>query len=663
MLVSNPLSAQNVLWADKVLGFSSEFRPLIYGSGYRTKQILGAPNKLPAYGDSPCAWSPADPDGYNEEWIKVGFEKAIPLKQVAVGENFNPGAIYKIYGYDTSGKEYLLTENKPGPVAEKSRMYRIFPTYNDILCNAVKIVLLPSKVSGFNQIDAIGISSDTKPIEASINLAAQASKDFKRENMGKAINSRSLEVAPVISSDGNTLYFTRSNHAQNIGIPGNQDIWYSRLGKNNQWSEAVNIGPPLNNADNNAITSISSDGKKVYLINKYKPDGTMEFGFSYSVATKTGWGFPQEIRIPNLNIDKKHGDMEIAVSPHGNVLLVSFQRPDTEGQRDLYVCFLKSDDTWSDPVNIGNKVNSAADEGSPFLALDNKTLYFASHGHSGYGEADLFVTRRLDDTWIHWSEPENLGPAINSPEWDGYFNIPAAGDYGYFCSGANTLGQEDIFRIRLIPEIKPEPVAIITGQIYEAETNKPIEAEVVAEMKSGNDIFTKVNYQPASGEFKLILPLKDIYTFSASQKGYFPVIEEIDLSTETGFRNIRKNIYLQPLKGGQQIRLSNTLFSQSSSEVTPTTFKELDKIVTTMATYPNMEILLEGHTDNVGEIQKNIQLSEDRVNEVKKYLISKGIDASRIQTKAWGPSKPIASNLTEVSRQKNRRVEFTILKI
>jgi outer membrane protein OmpA-like peptidoglycan-associated protein len=135
------------------------------------------------------------------------------------------------------------------------------------------------------------------------------------------------------------------------------------------------------------------------------------------------------------------------------------------------------------------------------------------------------------------------------------------------------------------------------------------------------------------------------------------------LSEETGFRTIRKNLYLQPIKPGQQIRLTNTMFTQSSAEVVPSSYSELDRIVTTMNSYPTMEILLEGHTDNQGEVQKNVQLSKDRVEQVKKYLLSKGIDTKRIQTKAWGPARPIASNLTELTRQRNRRVEFTILKI
>ena len=652
---------QKVLWADKVLGYSSEYRPAAYGFAYRAKQILGEPNKLPDFGNSPCAWSPSDADSRNEEWIKVGFEKSIDLKQIAIAENFNPGSVARVYAYDESGKEYLISDTPAAQLAVKGRMLRVFPKQQNIRANAVKIVIQPSKVSGFNQIDAIGISESAEPIEAVINLAAGMEIKYQKENMGKAINTKGQEVAPIISPDGKTLYFTRSNFEGNIGSPARQDVWLSTLNDKGQWSNAVNMGSPINNAGDNAITSISADGKTIYLINIYRPDGSMYFGFSRSFKTKTGWGFPKESKI--LNLVENPSTIELTVSPFENVLIMSVQRSDTEGGKDLYISFLQKDNTWSEPRNLGNVINTADYEGTPFLALDNKTLYFSSQGHSGYGECDLFLTRRLDDTWLNWSKPENLGTAINSPLWDAFINIPATGDYAYFSASDKALGQEDIFRIRMSPEIKPDPVAVVTGTVYEAETNKPVKSDISADIKKDNSSFAKATFDPETGEYHLILPLKEVYRVSASGEGYFSVSEDIDLSGDTGFRTIKKNLYLQPIKPGQQIRLNNSMFSQSSAEVTPSSYPELDRIVATMNSYPTMEILLEGHTDNQGEVQKNVKLSEDRVGEVKKYLLSKGIDSKRIQTKAWGPARPIASNLTEQTRQKNRRVEFTILKI
>lgn len=669
-VVANNAYCQQVLWANKVLGYSSEYRPAQYGHAFRAKQILGIPNKLPDFGNSPCAWTPADPDGRNEEWIKVGFEKAVSLKQIAIAENFNPGAIARVYAYDETGKEFLVYDSPATQMTVKGRMLRVFPKQQNVLANAVKIVMQPSKVSGFNQVDAIAISDAVKPVEAVINIAKGPLLKTQRENMGPAINSTGQEVAPIISPDGKTLFFTRGNFAGNVGSSARQDIWYSKLNDKNVWEPAVNMGPPINNHVDNAVTSISADGKTIYVINVYRPDGSMELGLSRSFQTSTGWTFPKEYKINNLresikskNKQKQVESMETTVSPYGNVMILSVERSDTEGKKDLYVSFLQSNDSWSEPLHLGDVINTADYEGTPFLALDNKTLYFSSHGHSGYGEGDLFLTRRLDDTWINWSKPENLGPIVNTPLWDAYINVPATGDYAYFSASEKVSGQEDIFRVRMTPQMRPDPVAIITGTIFEAETDKTVRSDLVAEIKKNNEVFTKATFDPETGAYRLILPLKEIYRITASEKGYFPFTEEIDLSADTTLRNIKKDLYLKPIKAGAQIRLSSTMFAQSSAEVISSSYGELDRIVATMTDYPAMEILLEGHTDNQGEVQKNVKLAEDRVQQVKKYLLSKGIAAKRIQTKAWGPAKPIASNSTEQTRQKNRRVEFTILKI
>ena len=651
---------QSVLWGNKVLGYSSEYRPDLYGHAYRAKQILGEPNKLPDFGNSRCAWSPSEAESRNEEWIKVGFEKSVPLKQVAIAENFNPGAIARVYAYDENGKEFLIWDKKPVSIPERGRMLRIFPEQKNIVANAVKVVLQPDLVPGFNQIDAIGISADANPIEARINLSANLLKDSKKENLGKNINSPIQEIAPIISPDGKTLYFTREEQMPNSTNVKSQHIWYSTL-NNNRWEKAINIGPPLNNEEFNAVIAISNVGKTLYLLNKYRPNGRMEYGISQSFYTKNGWSFPKDIIVHDLYDTEK--SMELAVSPQGNVMVFSIQRRDTEGDKDLYVSFQQKDGTWSEPKRMGDTINTADYEGTPFISADNKTMYFSSRGISGYGGSDLFLSKRLDDTWLNWSKPENLGPSINTSSWDAFFSISATGDYAYFSSNDDPTGMSDIFRIALTPEMKPDAVAIVSGSILEAQTNKPIKADIVADLKKNNEVFTKAEFDPETGEFRFILPLKEIYRITASLKGYFPATEEIDLSAESKFQNITKNLYLQPIKTGQQIRLGNAMFTQSSADVVPSSFSELDRIASTMKDFPAMEILLEGHTDNQGETLKNLKLSEDRVLQVKKYLISKGIEDQRIKTKAWGPAKPIANNLTEQNRQKNRRVEFTILKI
>lgn len=608
---------------------------------------------------------PAQPTRSGEEWIKVGYERSVPLKQIAIAENFNGGAVVRVYAYDIEGKEYLVY-TQTGPAARMpGNFLQIFITENlNIEADAIKIVLQPSRVGGSPQIDAIGISDSAHPIEAKINRIPDLPVKQVRENLGKRVNSASQEVAPIISPDGKTLYFTRGNHPENTGSPSRQDVWYSTLNENGSWSKAQNIQAPINNKFDNAVVGVSGGGNTLFLINIYHPDGTMSNGLSKSVRNASGWQQPVESKIVNHYNRHKNNYTEFAVSPDERTLILSVERLDTQGDKDLYVSFMQSDGNWSEPKNMGNLINTAAYEGSPFIAADGKTLYFTTTGRSGYGEGDIFMSKRLDDTWLNWSEPLNLGPDINTEQWDGFFTVPASGDYAYFSSTEKSYGQEDIFRIRLSPALQPEVPIQISGSILNSVNNQPENATIEIEDADTGEFVTSVSFKPNSSKiFQLFLFPASNYRLTVLSDGFFPLTEELNIKGDKITRSFKKNFLIQPIQTGEKIRLSQIIFNQSSAVIPQVAVKQLEQLTEIMKTHPHMEISVEGHTDNQGDFNKNIQLSEDRVTAVKEYLINKGIPADRIKTKAYGPSRPVASNQTEEKRKLNRRVEFTILKM
>ena len=662
-----PAQSSQIQWASRVIDVSSEKKGQSTGEQYQASQALGSPSKVPEMGETPCAWSPFYADGTADEWIKVGFANPIVARQIVVAENVNPGAVVQVIVIDDAGKEHTVYQTASVQLRDDP-VLRIFPKDPDYRCAQLKVVINGAALKGPNQIDAIGISEGTKPVTIAINVSRDIPKDIQKENLGKTVNSPGQEVAPVIAPDGRTLYFTRNFNKANMGSPDRQDVWYSKLelaSSDNPggWSEAVNIGSPINNVGDNAISGMAPDGRTAYLINVYRPDGGMTFGISKSIRTKAGWSQPVECRIANnYNLHEKN-QLEFCVSPDGKAIILAVQRKDTRGNRDLYVSLQKPDNTWTEPVSMGNVLNTAEFESSPFLAADSRTLYFTSAGHPGFGNGDIFVSRRLDDSWGNWSEPENLGPAINTDEWDGYFTIPASGDYAYLSSRAGSMGEDDIFRLKLPASIKPDPVAIISGLVLDAETKKPVASEVASALLGETKDVSSVDFNPETGEYKMILPTQKIYNLKARKEGYVTTTEVLDLSKDKRFRDIKRNLYLVKVKPGQKITLREVLFQQSQYELESGADKELEQIVDMLEKNPAMEILVEGHTDNQGEWNLNMKLSEDRVRVVKEYLVGKGIAESRIQTKAWGPSKPIASNSNEEKRKLNRRVEFTILKL
>lgn len=660
-LISYITTAQKTFWASKVVAFSSEYSDAKTTKENRAIQALGKPSKLPLVGRSACAWQPLTQNNPLEEFLIVSFDTLMPIQQVAIAENYGQGCIVRVEAFDEFDNLKLLWTNKNPPSAETGKMLNlVFSKPTSYKVRSIKIVLNTTRVKGWAQIDAIAISQSSSPIRASVNLAKNLPPQVVKENLGTNVNSLDREIAPVISPDGKTLYFTRWEHPENLGKDKNQDVWYSELQKDDKWGLARQMPAPINNTEHNALCAISPDGKTILLNNVYLKDGGMANGVSIARKGEKGWNFPEALSIKNFK--NKSEFSEYSFSANGRVLILTGQFKETHGGKDVYLSFLQADNTWSEPQNAGSVINTAEDESTPFMAADGKTLYYSTKGLSGYGNNDIFMTRRMDETWLKWSEPENLGSIINTPEWDGYFSISALGDYAFFSSQQNAIGEEDIFKFKVPESIKPNAVVQLTGSVYNMVTNKPVQAKISIQQTATKADTVCVTFDPETGDYKLMLPAQKTYTLTASQKGFLTFSEPLDLSKENSFKEIKKNIYLVPIEPGQRMTLNSVFFEQSKFDILPNSYPELDRIVAVMKENATMEIMLEGHTDNQGDWNANLTLSKQRVEEVKKYLASKGVDMKRIQTQGYGSIKPISSNNSEEKRKLNRRVEFLIIK-
>jgi outer membrane protein OmpA-like peptidoglycan-associated protein len=271
------------------------------------------------------------------------------------------------------------------------------------------------------------------------------------------------------------------------------------------------------------------------------------------------------------------------------------------------------------------------------------------------------MSRRLDDTWQKWSEPVNLGPEINTNDWDAYYSVAASGDVAYMVSSAGGFGNSDIVRITLKEEVRPNPVALVSGKVLDQKTGKPVEATITYYSLADN-IEAGTARSNATGDYSIVLPYGKAYGFRAQAGGYYAVSENLDLTGLKSYQEIKRDLFLVPIEIGQVVRLNNIFFESGKATLKPESFEELDRVVKLLTDNPTMEIDLAGHTDNVGTDEANQQLSDDRSKAVYDYLTSKGILASRLSTKGYGETKPIDTNDTEDGRSKNRRVEFTIRK-
>ncbi len=328
----------------------------------------------------------------------------------------------------------------------------------------------------------------------------------RAENLGENINTEYPDFGPVISPDGSTMYFSRNYTPDGYG---GEDIYVSKLDAHGEWTKAVNVRTPLNNSEHNGVYSVSQDGLQLFLHNDYESRGNNP---SITQFQRDGWSYPETQVIPNLQA--KGGYHNGSLSIDGKYLLMSVKRDDSYGGKflfwktggnDIYVIMRDSLGQWMEPKNLGPIINTEEEEGSVFLAADGQTIYFSSAGHGGYGGQDMFMSRRLDDTWTNWTKPLNLGSTINSYGDDDFYVIPAKGDFIYFSSDRDGFGKDDIFRIGLPIEMRPKPVAVIKGSIINKKDNKPVFAKVVYEdLESGTQLGS-VNTNPTTGEYQIIL--------------------------------------------------------------------------------------------------------------------------------------------------------------
>ncbi len=660
IFISLPSLAQKVKWASQIISVSSEYKDPLLGKEYRALHALGRPSKFPKMAASPSAWQSMTPDSPDGEYLLVGFDTTMAVKQVAIFENSGAGSIISVDGLDQNNKIYPLRTFAPGYALSSSQVtYIRLPSKTSFKLKGIKISFNSLRVKGYSQIDAIGISDSDEPIENSLKLNSDANAFQARENLGNAINSKFNEICPVVSPDGQKLYFTRWKHPDNLGANKNQDIWVSNWQPDRTWSKATLYPAPINNDENNAVCGITPNGKTLLLNNVYGKDGTMEKGVSFSFLLRTGeWSFPKALKI--LNFKNKSEFSEYTLAPNGKVLVMTTETKDTYGGKDIYVSFLNADDSWSEPKNVGPVVNTGEAESTPFIAPDGVTMYFSSSGHVGYGNNDIFLSRRLDDTWQNWSVPENLGPIVNTPQWDGYFSVSAKGDYAYFSSTENSIGAEDIYRIKIPEKARPLTLIQLTGQVINQKTKEPMAARLLIKSKFNPSDTLSIDYDPYVGDYSFMWPAKKAFTVQIKKAGHFSKVEHFDFTSEKNFLQVNRNFFIQTVEKNKAYALANISFDQGKADLKPGFEAELEKVIAILSDNDQYTLLLEGHTDNQGDWNDNLKLSLERVENVKAYLVSKGVDEKRIETKGWGGSRPLANNFIEETRKNNRRVEFTI---
>ena len=672
--------AQDVQWASEVLDFSSQLSEYQYSA----TQVLGKPNVLPDYGDNPNAWLPSKPDRIS--FIKVGFERSMNARQIAIGESFNPGALYQVFLYDENDKEYLLNTFMPRQINVEGRMLNIYLSETEFAVSAVKVILDGSKVPGYNGIDAIGISGTNIPIVAIKNVAFRRNPNLDNHLLSLGAEEGVSDSRPVFHKERNELFFTRSNSPQNMGgLDDIGDVWRSTFDPSTgKFSGTASIGEAINNNGyNNTHDIFKVNGQLNALLGNVS--GTEKVTTNIAVVPETdgGWGDIEELKIKNARIGSY--DADYTLSPKDSILIVATLRYDTEGGRDLYIMRQEKDGRWSEPENMGDDINTTMDEYSPFYSESEKSLYFATAGYPGFGGSDIFRITRLDETWSKWSTPENVGMDINSNTDEIYFYFDDSDEYAYFTrmDVDSTFG---LVRVERPVFLLKTPLVAVRGNVLNKETSRPINTTISLMILPEERSFGQTISDQTTGAYEILAPSGNEFKIVSEKQGFesyenifalenrgTEYIYDLDINMTRTVPEViiaakdetpEEPVSTQEIEDSKKvieiydgILSINIEFSFDSDVIAENFFPHLDKIINLLNSTPVM-IILAGHTDNSGPDSYNQKLSERRAESVYKYFIEKGIDTDKIKTVGYGSSKPLTSNATKEGRRRNRRVEF-----
>ena len=487
-------------------------------------------------------------------------------------------------------------------------------------------------------------------------------EELKRERLSDLINTEYTETKPIISYDNSTLFLTRQNHPENFGGENDeQDIFFSKRDFNDQWMRPENIGAPLNTGFPNGISSLSIGADTALVINVYKGK-KYDIGASLSIKKEGTWSAPKAINVKKFQNFSGYVDYFVAAT--GEHLFLAIENRDSYGDQDIYISRKIDEYNWTEPVNLGPGVNTEGGEFSPFLSSDNKILFFSSYGHEGYGDADIFYSIRQDDSWTNWSEAKNLGELFNTEGFEGYFTIPAKGDYAYFVSDHETNAEsKDIFRGLIPLELNPTPGVIVSGITKNEISGEAISATVnIMSTEPGVEDKTFVTQADDFIYRRSILEFPRTFQLLAEEKGYMTTSQYLTVEHDDK-REVKVDLYLVPIELGNTLISHNVGFNGRTSYMDKTGVAELTRILGYLKSYPEINMRVNTHVQNSGKGESDQLLTEQRSEAIKSFFLKNGVDPKRLTFLASGSTTPFVNTNKLLVRQPevpDERVSFTI---
>lgn len=493
--------------------------------------------------------------------------------------------------------------------------------------------------------------------------------------MVKNVSSAKDEYFPMISPDNELIFYTRKLDRANLGdLVSNvvEEFTFSqRPSIKADFNGGEPLKPPFNDGTftNYGSATLSVDNKEMIICackkeevygreylncdlytTKYERSGAGGNDFSWTPLKNMG---------PGINT-KDGWEAQPSLSSDGNTLFYTAARPSTR-DNDIFIVKRKEDGTWGEARPF-DEINTDGKDKSPFLHQDSETLYFVSSTsdtRKGVGGLDIFYIREDKDG--KWSEPKNIGYPINSKEDELGLFVSTDGKLAYFSSRVG--GNWNIYSFELYEEARPKAVAILKGELKD-EAGDPVKDANIEIAYAGSDNVTQVKVNGDDGKYAAVVKLdtkQDVMVTVKKEGHAFDsklVAKEEFKKEDVTLRN--NNLTVKELKVGEAYTINDILYATNSAALTEKSKFILKGFARFLKENPSITVAIQGHTDDVGDDNINLSLSENRAKGVKDYLVSLGIKADRLSAKGYGETQPKVENTSEANRAKNRRTDFVI---
>ncbi len=507
------------------------------------------------------------------------------------------------------------------------------------------------------------------------------------KNMGPAINSPYDDYFSVFTNNDSVLFFN-SRRPFNKNKKRNpydnkfyENIFISQL-IDGTWTVASVVPEVSRKSKNDAVVGASPDGNKLYVYRGKKNRGDIYL----SEKKENEWETPKPL---SSKINSKDFEGSVFVTPgNDSIFFISTNAELTHGGKDILFSTTDNKGRWKAPSNLGSILNTEYDESGVFMTPDRKEIYFSSKGHNTMGGYDIFRFVKRDDNT--WSDPENLGYPVNTPDDDIFFSLSQDGQYGYYSTiREGGSGARDIYQVIFLGSEKEFllstediPVAgvidlnkkgfftqpsileidssyYLTGNVFNKKTNDPVIARLeFIDVEMSEIIATTVSDE--NGNYRVKFSVAKNYGVEIKAKDFLFFLDVVNMTDASTDEPVIRDFFLEKVEIGTKVILENIYFETNKAALTSESYTQLNQVIEFLESNPTLKLEISGHTDNVGSLKLNTKLSEDRARSVVDYLVANGIDRSRLESRGYAFTQPVAPNDTPDGREKNRRVEFKV---